>query len=95
MKVIADFCLVPMGVGTSVSQYIKACQPIFKKYGLKTNIHAYGTNLEGEWEPVFQAIHECHEKIHSMGAPRISSTLKFGTRLDKDQTIDSKINAVL
>ena len=40
------------------------------------------------------AIKKCHEKIHEMGASRISSTLRFGTRTDKIQTIGEKIKSV-
>ncbi|HKI78504.1 MAG TPA: MTH1187 family thiamine-binding protein [Ignavibacteriaceae bacterium] len=94
MKVIADFCLVPIEVGISVSKYIAECEKIFKEAGLNTNLHAYGTNLEGEWDDVFASIKKCHQKIHEMGAPRISSTLRFGTRTDREQTMEDKINSV-
>ena len=95
MKVIVDFCIVPIGVGVSVSTYIAACQLIFKKAGLKTQMHAYGTNLEGEWDNVFEAIKECHEIVHEMGAPRITATLELGTRIDREQTMDEKVQSVL
>ncbi|MBT6145537.1 MAG: thiamine-binding protein, partial [Gemmatimonadetes bacterium] len=36
----------------------------------------------------------CHEKIHQLGAPRISTTLKFGTRTDRDQTMQEKVSSV-
>ncbi len=94
MKVIADFSIVPIGVGVSVSKYIVECEKIFKEAGLKTNLHAYGTNIEGEWDDVFAAIKLCHERVHEMGAPRISSTLRFGTRTDRVQTMDDKIKSV-
>ena len=94
MKVIADFCLVPIEVGISVSKYIAECEKIFKEAGLNTNLHAYGTNLEGEWDDVFASIKKCHQKIHEMSAPRISSTLRFGTRTDREQTMEDKINSV-
>ena len=45
LNVIVDFCIVPLGVGISVSEYIAACQPMFKGAGLKTHMHAYGTNI--------------------------------------------------
>ncbi|HTL51993.1 MAG TPA: MTH1187 family thiamine-binding protein [Planctomycetota bacterium] len=94
MKVIADFCVVPIGVGVSVSKYVVACERIFAKAGLKTHLHAYGTNLEGEWDTVFAAIKQCHKKIHAMGAPRITSTLRFGTRTDRKQTMEDKVVSV-
>jgi uncharacterized protein (TIGR00106 family) len=95
MHVIADFCIVPIGVGVSVSKYVAVCQDIFRANGLKPALHAYGTNVEGEWNTVFKAAKECHEKIHKMGAPRITTTLKFGTRDDREQTMEDKIQSVL
>lgn len=94
MKVIADLCLIPLGVGVSVSTYIAECERILTAAGLKIELHAYGTNIEGEWGAVFGAIQRCHEKIHAMGAPRISTTLKFGTRIDRTQTMEDKILSV-
>ena len=94
MKVIADFCLVPLGVGVSVSPYIAECEKILKSFDVKILLHGYGTNIEGEWDDVFSAIKKCHEKIHEMGAMRISSSLRFGTRTDRIQTIDEKIKSV-
>jgi uncharacterized protein (TIGR00106 family) len=94
MKVIVDFCLVPVGVEVSVSKYVVECEKILKEAGLKTHLHAYGTNIEGEWEEVFSAIKRCHEKVHEMGVPRISTTIRLGTRTDREQTMEDKIRSV-
>lgn len=94
MKVIVDLCVVPIGVGLSVSKYIAQCEKILKEAGLKTILHAYGTNIEGEWDEVFSAVKKCHEVIHQMGAPRISSTLRVGTRTDREQSMEDKIKSV-
>ena len=94
MRVIADLCLVPLGIGVSVSKEIVACERVLAEAGLKTKLHAYGTNIEGEWDDVFAAIKRCHEVVHAMGAPRISSNLRFGTRTDRQQTMEDKIVSV-
>lgn len=94
MHVIVDLCVVPLGVGISVSSYIVECEKILKLAGLKTHLHAYGTNIEGEWDTVFLAIKRCHEKIHEMGAPRITTTIKLGTRIDRVQTMEDKVQSV-
>ncbi len=94
MNVIMDLCIVPLGVGVSVSKYVTACEKILRDEGLNPRLHAYGTNIEGEWDAVFAAVRKCHEHVHGMGAPRISTTVKFGTRTDKAQTIDDKIQSV-
>jgi uncharacterized protein (TIGR00106 family) len=94
MKVIADLCVIPMGVGVSVSKEVAACERVLAEAGLKTRLHAYGTNIEGEWDAVFAAIKRCHEVVHAMGAPRISSTLRFGTRTDRVQSMEDKVRSV-
>lgn len=94
MKVIADLCLVPLGVGVSLSPYIAACERVLKEAGLETRLHAYGTNIEGEWDAVFAAVRRCHDVVHEMGAPRISTTLKIGTRTDRVQSMDAKVRSV-
>ena len=94
MKVIADVMITPIGVGVSVSRYVAECQKIFKEAGLKVNLHSYGTNIEGDWDEVFSAIKKCHQVVHKMGAPRISSNLRFGTRIDREQSMEDKIKSV-
>ena len=94
MKVIADLCVVPIGVGVSVSRHVAACERVLREAGLEVKLHAYGTNIEGEWDVVFGAIKRCHEVVHEMGAPRISTTLKVGTRVDRNQTMQQKIDSV-
>ena len=94
MKVIVDFCLIPLGTELSLSPYIAECQRILHQQGLSHHLHAYGTNIEGEWETVMQAIKLCHMRIHEMGAPRITSTIKLGTRVDQQQSMDDKVHSV-
>jgi len=94
MKVIADLSVVPLGVGVSVSRYVAACEKVLREAGLKIRLHAYGTNIEGEWDAVFAAIKRCHEVVHAMGAPRVSSSLRFGTRTDREQTMEDKVRSV-
>lgn len=94
MNVIVDLCVVPIGVGTSVSEYVVACEEVLQQAGLSTSLHAYGTNIEGSWDEVFAAIKVCHERVHAMGAPRITTTIKLGTRNDRHQTMQDKIESV-
>jgi uncharacterized protein (TIGR00106 family) len=94
MQVIVDLCLVPLGVGVSVSTYVAECHRVLQEAGLQTQLHAYGTNIEGEWDAVMAAVKRCHERVHEMGAPRITTTIKLGTRTDRDQTMADKVRSV-
>jgi len=94
MKAVIDLGVVPIGAGVSLSKYIAACQRVLEEAGLKTRLHAYGTNIEGEWDTVFAAIKRCHEVVHEMGAPRIYTVIKVGTRSDREPSIEGKIESV-
>jgi len=94
MQVVADVCVIPLGGEPSLSPYIAACQRVFTEAGLKTHLHAYGTNVEGDWDVVMAAIKRCHEQVHRMGAPRISTTIKAGTRVDRAQSMEDKVTSV-
>lgn len=94
MKVIVDFCLIPLGVELSLSPYIAECQRVLAEAGLTHELHAYGTNIEGEWGEVMAAIERCHQRVHALGAPRISTSLKLGTRTDREDSIAAKVGSV-
>ncbi len=94
MKVIAELTVVPIGVGTSLSEYVAVCERILAEADLTVELHANGTNVEGEWDAVFTAIKRCHQEIHKLGAPRIYTTIKVGTRTDREQTMAEKIQSV-
>jgi uncharacterized protein (TIGR00106 family) len=95
MKVIADIAIIPIGVGVSLSKYVAACEKVFAEAGLRSQLHANGTNVEGDWEVVFEALKSCHETLHEMGAPRVATNLRIGTRVDRTQTMQDKIESVV
>src|SRR3989304_5738548 len=85
MKVLADISIIPIGVGVSLSKYVAACERELKNAGLQPKLHAFGTNVEGDWDAVFAAVKRCHEALHGMGAPRVSTTMRLGAPAGKDQ----------
>ncbi len=94
MKIAIDLCLVPLGVGVSVSAHVAACQRVFEKAGLAPRLHAYGTGVEGEWDVVMAAVRRCFEVVHDMGAPRVHATMRMGSRTDRDQSLADKVSSV-
>jgi len=94
MKAIADIAIIPLGVGLSLSHYVAACEEVFSEAGLEPQLHANGTNVEGEWDEIMAALKRCHEKLHELGAPRVATNLRLGTRIDRAQTMDDKVRSV-
>ena len=94
MWVSIDLCLVPLGVGVSLSSYLAACQKVIEKTGLDYEIGPNGTAIEGEWNEVFDCVSACHEVVHQKGATRIYTNLKVNTRIDRKQSFREKVQSV-
>ena len=91
MKIIADLCIVPMGVGPSVSRYIRELRDVIEASGLSHTMHANGTNIEGEMADVTTTVEACCARLHEMGVDRIFCTMSFSTRTDRHQTMADKL----
>jgi uncharacterized protein (TIGR00106 family) len=94
MKIIADLCIVPMGVGPSVSRYIREVRTIIEASGLTHVMHANGTNIEGEMAEVTAVVEACCARLTELGVERVFCTLVFSTRTDKVQTMEDKLAAI-
>ena len=84
MHAIVGFTLVPIGTNVSVSPYVAAVQRVLEESGLTYEITCNSTNIEGEWEELFDVIKRCHDVVHTAGAPRIHTCLQVGTRVDRE-----------
>lgn len=94
MKVLAEFQIIPIGVGVSLSKYIAECERILKSKNLNIQLHAEGTNIEGEFDEVIAAIKACIEAVHKQGAPRIVSNVKISSRTDKPESMQERVTSV-
>ena len=96
------FSVAPSGVPTegsrpndaSVHDAVAAAVKIVRESGLPNQTDSMFTTIEGEWDEVFAAVKKCHEVLHEMGAPRITSSMRFGTRTDRAQSMEDKIRSV-
>ena len=94
MKLIADISIIPLGVGLSLSKYVAECEKVFSDSGLKHKLHANGTNVEGDWDDIMGALKQCHDTLHEMGVPRIATNVRLGTRMDRESSMDAKVQSV-
>eukprot|EP01084_Bolivina_argentea_P217186 368819_1 len=96
LKVLVDLCTVPLHTGrNSVAKEVAIIQQILEKSGLKYKMHSFGTSIEGKWNDVLKVIKQCHEELHyKHNVPRLFSSIKLSTRIDKQTTLQSKIDRV-
>ena len=93
MNVIADLCVVPIGVGVSLSTYVAACEDVLKQTRLKTTLHPNGTAIEGQWDEVMAVVRRCHQALEQDCA-RIVTTMKIDYRKGTKPRMAAKIDAV-
>lgn len=94
MEVTAELSITPVGAGLSFSDYIAECEKILKQNNLNIQLHAEGTNIEGDMETVLSAIQQCIASVHKLGAPRIITNVKINSRTDKNQSLNDKVRSV-
>lgn len=94
MRAIMELQILPVGVGNSLSSYIAACERVLIEAGLDPQLHAFGTNVEGEWETLVDAVQRCHDVVHQMGAPRVLTLLKLETRSNGNPELSQAVENV-
>lgn len=94
MKVLAEFAIVPLGIGVSLSKYVAQIIKYTRECGLKIQEHSMGTNIEGEWDEVMAVVKKCNELLLEQGVPRVSTTMKISLRTDKDESMAGKLKSV-
>ena len=87
--------ITPLGTATpSVSRYVAGCERILRESGLKHELTAMGTIIEGDLEAIFPVIRKMHESPFRDGALRVSTSIRVDDRRDKIHTIEGKMRSV-
>jgi uncharacterized protein (TIGR00106 family) len=87
--------ITPLGTGTpSVSRYVAGVEEILRGTGLKSQLTAMGTIIEGDLDVILAVIRRMHEHPFTQGAARVSTFIKIDDRRDKEHTIAGKVRSV-
>ncbi len=87
MKATAEVQSIPIGIGVSVREPVRLAYAVLREAGLNAQLHAYGTNLEGELNDLFAVVRRVHETLHAKGVRRLVTFIKVETRTDKEPTL--------
>ena len=90
---LAEFSIVPVGAGESVSEYVAECLKIVEASGLDYRLNPMGTVVEGEYEQVMTVISSCHKKIAGK-CDRVITTIRIDDRRDAVDALRSKVKSV-
>ena len=94
MKATAEIQVIPIGVGVSLRKEVAQAHQLVIDSGLTYELHGFGTNVEGELGEILAVVQRIHEVLHAEGTPRLSTTLKLGTRADQESSLAGKVKAV-
>jgi len=90
---IAEFSIVPIGKGTSLSPYVAECLRIVQDSGLKHQLTPMGTVLEGEAGKVMATIMACHSRVLEM-SERVVTSISIDDRRDRPADMERKVRSV-
>jgi uncharacterized protein (TIGR00106 family) len=91
MKATGEIQVIPLGSGVSVRKEVQRAHRILEEAGISAQLHANGTNVEGELSKILQAVERVHETLHAEGVVRLATFLKIGTRTDKEPSLAGKL----
>jgi uncharacterized protein (TIGR00106 family) len=91
-----EISVVPLGTSTpSLSQYVAGAVRILQgEPGIKYELTAMGTIVEGETEKLLELAGRMHRAAFAAGVMRVATTIRLDERHDKTLTMAGKIAAV-
>lgn len=93
--IIASLAIFPTSEGASVSRYVKEVIRIVEGSGLHCKTGGMSTTIESpDLATLFSVIEKTHQKLVDMGVQRIHIDLHVDHRLDKEASIQSKLDAL-
>jgi uncharacterized protein (TIGR00106 family) len=90
---IAQFKLVPIGKGESLSSYVAECVSIVEKSGLRYQLTPMSTIVEGEYDEVMDVIKLCHDRMLEL-SDRVSISIEIDDRKGRSDAMTGKVRSV-
>lgn len=90
---LAEFSVVPIGRGESVSEYVAECIKIVRESGVKYKLTPMATVMEGDLVEVMDIILQCHQRVLEM-SDRVITSIKIDDRKGVKDAMTQKIRSV-
>jgi uncharacterized protein (TIGR00106 family) len=90
---IAQFKVVPIGKGESLSSYVAECVTIVEKSGLHYQLTPMSTIVEGEYSEVMEVIKRCHDRMLEL-SDRVSISIEIDDRKGRSDAMTKKVLSV-
>ncbi len=90
---IAEFTVVPMDKGESLSEYIAPVMDLVDKSGLDYRFTPMATIVEGDYDAIMELVGKCHKKMREV-SKRVITTVKVDEREGVSGQISQKVKSV-
>ena len=87
--------VAPIGTGsTSVGGYVAEAVRVVEESGLKFEVRAMHTEVEGDLRQLLALVPKIHRARFALGARRLSTVIKIDDRRDAPSSIAGKVRSV-
>ena len=91
---LAEFSIIPVGEGVSISPYVAKTAKIIDESGLDYKINPMATVVEGSIDEILDLVKKCHNSVME-DAQRVFITVEMDDRKDKAPSrMDKKVTSV-
>jgi uncharacterized protein (TIGR00106 family) len=91
--VVAEFSIVPLGKGESMSRWVARMTRIIRRSGLPDQLTPMGTVVEGSLDDVFRLVRSCVRALER-DCRRLSVSLKADVRRGRTPRMIHKVHVV-
>jgi uncharacterized protein (TIGR00106 family) len=90
--VVAELTVTPLVEG-DIKPFIDVAVDEIKKSGVKYEVDALGTTLEGDLDTILRVARQAHLAVKNKGAERVLTELRIDEKADVAVTIEREVNA--
>jgi uncharacterized protein (TIGR00106 family) len=90
---LIEFSIVPIGVGSSIGDYLAEVIKIVDESGVPYKVNPMGTVIEGNWSELMRLIKKCHDNVMKK-ADRAITTITIDDRKGKPNRIEEKVKSI-
>ncbi|KZM69716.1 MTH1187 family thiamine-binding protein [Nocardia terpenica] len=90
---LAAFSITPVGVGEDVGREVAEAVRVIRESGLPNRTAASFTEIEGEWDEVFDVIKKATDAVMAVST-RCSIVIKADIRPSRTNTLTTKVESV-
>lgn len=92
-KTLTEFSITPIGNSEHLSDQVARCTRLVRESGIKNELHAMGTILEGDAKDSLALVYQCLDEVLK-DAPRATATIKIDSRSDGSSSMEGSVESV-